>query len=63
VKLEERLLIKGVKINNMVVIDENKILKATDFKEEILKIFIRKKENTMLSKLFSFFYFYRQFFE
>ena len=36
---------KGIKIDNVIVIDENKILKPIDFKENILKISYGKKKN------------------
>ena len=36
---------KGVKIDNVIVIDENKILKTTDFKEKTLKISYGKKKH------------------
>ena len=39
---------KGVKIDNVVVVDENKILKTTDFKEKILKISYGKKKHYLV---------------
>jgi tyrosyl-tRNA synthetase len=39
---------KGVKIDNVVVNDTNKILKATDFKEKILKISYGKKKHYLV---------------
>jgi tyrosyl-tRNA synthetase len=39
---------RGVKIDNVVVVDENKILKTTDFKEKILKISYGKKKHYLV---------------
>jgi|TARA_B100000497_G_C7626506_1_gene376483 tyrosyl-tRNA synthetase len=39
---------KGVKIDNVVVVDENKTLKPTDFKEKILKISYGKKKHYII---------------
>ena len=39
---------KGVKIDNVVVVDKNKILKTTDFKEKILKISYGKKKHYLV---------------
>ena len=39
---------KGVKIDNVVVVDENKILKTTDFKEKVLKISYGKKKHYII---------------
>jgi tyrosyl-tRNA synthetase len=39
---------KGVKIDNVVVVDENKILKTTDFKEKVLKISYGKKRHYLV---------------
>ena len=39
---------KGVKIDNVVVVDKNKTLKPTDFKEKILKISYGKKKHYII---------------
>ena len=39
---------KGLKIDNVVVVDKNKMLKATDFKENILKISYGKKKHYLI---------------
>ena len=39
---------KGVKIDNVVVVDKNKILKTSDFKEKILKISYGKKKHYLV---------------
>jgi tyrosyl-tRNA synthetase len=39
---------KGVKIDNVVVVDENKTLKPNDFKEKILKISYGKKKHYII---------------
>ena len=39
---------KGIKIDNVVVVDENKTLKPTDFKEKILKISYGKKKHYII---------------
>ena len=39
---------KGLKINNVLVIDENKILHQVDFKEKILKISYGKKKHYLI---------------
>jgi tyrosyl-tRNA synthetase len=39
---------KGLKINNVVVDDENKILKQVDFKKSILKISYGKKKHYLV---------------
>ena len=39
---------KGIKIDNVIVIDENKILKPIDFKENILKISYGKKKHYLV---------------
>ena len=39
---------KGVKIDNVVVVDANKILEITDFKEKILKISYGKKKHYLV---------------
>jgi tyrosyl-tRNA synthetase len=38
----------GLKINNILVVDENKILRETDFKEKILKISYGKKRHYLV---------------
>jgi tyrosyl-tRNA synthetase len=45
---------KGVKIDNVVVNDTNKILKATDFKEKILKISYGKKKHYLVKNYLDF---------
>ena len=49
-KSEARRVIenKGLKIDNITVIDENKILKTTDFKENVLKISHGKKKHYLI---------------
>ncbi len=39
---------KGLKIDNIIVVDQNKILKATDFKENVLKISYGKKKHYLI---------------
>ena len=39
---------KGVKIDNVIVVDKNKTLKPTDFKEKILKISYGKKKHYII---------------
>ena len=39
---------KGIKIDNVVVVDENKTLKPNDFKEKILKISYGKKKHYII---------------
>ena len=39
---------KGVKVDNVVVVDKNKTLKPTDFKEKILKISYGKKKHYII---------------
>jgi len=39
---------KGLKINNTIVVDENKILKKNDFKSEISKISFGKKRHYLI---------------
>ena len=49
-KSEARRVIanKGIKIDNVVVVDENKILKTNDFKEKFLKISYGKKKHYII---------------
>ena len=49
-KSEARRVIenKGLKIDNVTVIDENRILKTTDFKENVLKISYGKKKHYLI---------------
>ena len=42
------ILNKGVKINNILVENENKTIKYTDFKKEILKISYGKKKHYLV---------------
>ena len=39
---------KGLKINNVVVVDENRILLTKDFKESVLKISFGKKKHYLV---------------
>tara|TARA_B100001059_G_scaffold138685_1_gene138815 strand:+ start:52 stop:1290 length:1239 start_codon:yes stop_codon:yes gene_type:complete len=39
---------KGLKINNITILDENKILKLGDFKEKVLKISLGKKKHYLI---------------
>ena len=39
---------KGIKVNNVVILDENKILEKIDFKEKILKISYGKKKHYLV---------------
>ena len=49
-KSEARRIIvnNGLKINNVVVVDEKKIIKSTDFKNKILKISFGKKKHYLI---------------
>ena len=38
----------GIKINNIVIINEKKIIKKVDFKEKILKISYGKKKHYLI---------------
>ena len=49
------ILNKGVKINNILVENENKTIKYTDFKKEILKISYGKKKHYLV-KIIQFFF-------
>ena len=39
---------KGLKINNVIVLNENKIIESTDFKEKVLKISFGKKKHYLI---------------
>ena len=39
---------KGLKINNVVVDDENKVLQSADFKENVMKISHGKKKHYLI---------------
>ena len=49
-KSEARRVIanKGLKINNVVVVDDNQILQQEDFKEKIVKISYGKKKHYLI---------------
>ena len=49
-KSEARRVIinRGLKINNVVIVEENKILKSNDFKENVLKISFGKKKHYLI---------------
>ena len=49
-KSEARRVIanKGLKINNVVVVDDNQILQQEDFKEKIIKISYGKKKHYLI---------------